>query len=68
MTDSTPPLILVVSASESVRQQLVHDIARRFGADYTTTAAATTDAALDRLQTQVAAGAETALVILDERL
>jgi thioredoxin reductase (NADPH) len=68
MTGGTPPLILVVSGSEGVRQQLVHDIVRRFGADYAVTSAATTDAALDRLGSQVAAGADTALVIVDERL
>ena len=48
MTSSSPPLILVVSGDEVVRQQLVHDIAHRFGADYTVAAAATTDAALHR--------------------
>jgi hypothetical protein len=49
---SPPPLILVVSGDEVVRRQLVHDIAHRFGADYTVAAAATTDAALDRLGSQ----------------
>ena len=68
MTGSALPLILVVSGEEGVRQGLVHDIARRFGADYTVTAVATTDAALDRLGSQAAAGADTALVIVDERL
>ena len=63
-----PPLILVVSGDEVVRQQLVHDIAHRFGADYTVAAAATTDAALDRLGSQASSGAATALVIVDERL
>jgi hypothetical protein len=33
MTGIAPPLILVVSGDEGVRQQLVHDIDRRFGAD-----------------------------------
>ena len=68
MTDTTTPLILVVSGDERVRQQLVHDIARRFGADYWVAAEPTTDAALGRLESQVAAGAGTALVIVDERL
>jgi thioredoxin reductase (NADPH) len=68
MTGSEPPLILVVSGDERVREQLVLDIARRFGADYIVTAAATTDAALERMQAQAAAGAGTALVIVDERL
>ena len=54
MAGSALPLILVVSGEEGVRQGLVHDIARRFGADYTVTAAATTDAALDRLGSQAA--------------
>ena len=71
MSQSIPgdalPLILVVSGDERVRQGLVPDIGRRFGADYTVAAAATTDAALDRLEAQVGQ-AETALVILDERL
>ena len=65
---SPPPLILVVSGDEVVRQQLVHDIAHRFGADYTVAAAATTDAALDRMGSQASSGAATALVIVDERL
>ena len=65
---STTPLILVVSGEEGVRQGLVHDIARRFGADYSVAAAATTHAALDRLESQASAGADTALVIVDERL
>ena len=65
---STIPLILVVSGDEEVRQQLVRDIARRFGADYWVAAAPTTDAALGRLESQIAAGAGTALVIVDERL
>ena len=68
MTSSSPPLILVVSGNEGVRQQLVHDIAHRFGADYALAAAATTDAALDRLGSQASSGAGTALVIVDERL
>ena len=68
MTGRATPLILVVSGDETVRQRLVHDIARRFGADYTVTAAATTEAALDRLEDQASAGADTALVIVDERL
>jgi thioredoxin reductase (NADPH) len=68
MTSSSPPLILVVSGDEVVRQQLVHDIVHRFGADYTVAAAATTDAALDRLGSQASSGAATALVIVDERL
>ena len=68
MTGSTTPLILVVSGDEGVRQQLVRDIARRFGADYWVAAEPTTDAALGRLESQVAAGAGTALVIVDERL
>jgi thioredoxin reductase (NADPH) len=66
-TDSALPLILVVSADEGVRQGLVHDIGRRFGADYAVAAATTTAEALDRLEGQ-AGEAETALVILDERL
>lgn len=68
MTGPALPLILVVSGEEDVRQRLVHDIAHRFGADYTVTAAATADAALDSLASQRAAGAEVALVIVDERL
>jgi thioredoxin reductase (NADPH) len=69
MTGAATPLILIVSGDEGVRQQLVHDIARRFGADYTVAAAATTDAALDQMgSSQAAAGADTALVIVDERL
>jgi thioredoxin reductase (NADPH) len=68
MTSSSPPLILVVSGNEVVRQQLVHDIAHRFGADYAVAAAETTDAALDRLDAQASSGASTALVIVDERL
>jgi thioredoxin reductase (NADPH) len=62
------PLILVVSGDEGVRQQLVHDIARRFSADYSVTAADTTDAALDQMESHAAAGAGTALVIVDEQL
>jgi thioredoxin reductase (NADPH) len=65
---SPPPLILVVSGNEVVRRQLVHDIAHRFGADYTVAAAAATDAALHRLGSQASSGAATALVIVDERL
>ena len=61
-------MILVVTGDETVRRQLVHDIAHRFGADYTVTTAATTAAALRRLQDQASAGAATALVIVDERL
>ena len=68
MTSDPPPLILVVSGDQIVRQQLVHDIAHRFGADYTVHAAPTTAAALDRLEGQVSSGAATALVIVDERL
>ena len=68
IADDALPLILVVSGEEGVRQGLVHDIARRFGADYTVSAAATAEAALDRLESQTAAGATTALVIADERL
>jgi thioredoxin reductase (NADPH) len=68
MTSSSPPLILVVSGGEVIRQQLVHDIAHRFGADYTVAAASTTDAALHRLGSQASSGAATALVIVDERL
>ena len=68
MTSSSPPLILVVPGTEGVRQQLVHDIAHRFGADYALAAAATTDAALDRVGSQASSGASTALVIVDERL
>ena len=68
MTSDPPPLILVVSGDQVVRQQLVHDIAHRFGADYTVHAAPTTAAALDRLEGQVSSGAATALVIVDERL
>jgi thioredoxin reductase (NADPH) len=68
MTGSAPPLILVVSADEAVRQQLVRDIVRRFGADYDVTAEPTTDAALDRLESRRSAGDDTALVIVDERL
>ena len=68
MTSDPPPLILIVSGDQVVRQQLVHDIAHRFGADYTVQAAPTTDAALDRLEDQVSTGAATALVIVDERL
>ena len=68
MTESALPLILVVSGEEDVRQGLTDDIARRFGADYTVAAVATTDAALDRLDAQASARAETALVIVDERL
>jgi thioredoxin reductase (NADPH) len=68
MTGSALPLILVVSGEEDVREGLIRDIARRFGADYTVAAAATTEAALDRMKSQTAAGAGTALVIVDERL
>ena len=68
MTGDPPPLILIVSGDEAVRQQLVHDIAHRFGADYTVDGGATPDAALDRLEDQVSSGAATALVIVDERL
>ncbi len=68
MTSSSPPLILVVSGNETVRQQLVHDIAHRFRADYAVAGAATTDAALDRLGSQGSSGATTALVVVDERL
>src|SRR5215218_6569521 len=68
MTGSALPLILVVSGEEGVRHGLASDIARRFGADYTVAAAETTDAALDRLESQTGAGAGTALVIADERL
>jgi thioredoxin reductase (NADPH) len=68
MPRPTPPLILVVSGDEVVRQQLVHDIAHRFAADYTVAAAATTDAALDRLSSQASSRSATALVIVDERL
>ena len=53
MTGTTTPLILVVSGDEGVRQQLVRDIARRFGADYWVAAAPTTDAALGRLESRL---------------
>ncbi len=68
MTPGGLPLVLVVSGSEYVRERLARDIARRFGADYTVTAAATTDAALDHIQAQAAAGAGTALAIVDEEI
>ena len=68
MTGRATPLILVVSGDEAVRRQLVHDIAHRFDADYTVTAAATPDAALSLLQDHASSGAATALVIVDERL
>jgi len=68
MTGSATPLILVVSGDEAVRRQLVHDIAHRFDADYTVTAAAAPDAALSLLQDHASSGAATALVIVDERL
>jgi thioredoxin reductase (NADPH) len=67
-TGSALPLILVVSGDEAVRQGLVDDIAHRFGADYTVTAARTIDAALERLESQISTRADTALVIIDERL
>ncbi|HZA71385.1 MAG TPA: FAD-dependent oxidoreductase [Propionibacteriaceae bacterium] len=67
-TDGAQPLILVVSGDEGVRQRLVHDIARRFGADYAVMAVATTDAALVRLESQIAEGGRIALVIAEERL
>ena len=62
------PLILVVSADEDVQQGLVRDIARRFSADYTVAAVASAEAARDRLDSRIAAGGRTALVIADERL
>ena len=68
MTGSPLPLILVVSSEEYVRQGLTSDLGRRFGADYTVAAVATTDAALDRIEAQASDRAETALVIVDERL
>ena|SRR5829696_3198476 len=68
MMGSALPLILVVSVEEGVRQGLTSDIARRFGADYTVAAVATTDAALDRLDAQASDRADRALVIVDERL
>ncbi len=62
------PLILVVSGDGAVRRGLVDDIAHRFGADYAVTAVATADAALHRLESRLAAGLRTALVIVDEQL
>jgi thioredoxin reductase (NADPH) len=66
MTSGPRPLILVVSDNEGVRLRLVHEIARRFGADYTVTAAATSEAAMNAVGSQAAAGTDTALVIVDE--
>jgi thioredoxin reductase (NADPH) len=68
MTGSALPLILVVSGEEGVRVGLGHDIARRFGADYSIAAVDTPDSALDRIEAHAAAGAETALVVLDEQV
>src|ERR1700759_5727979 len=62
------PVFLLVSGDEARRDGLGRDLRRRFGADYRVAAAGSAAAAARLLGDLAAAGAEVALVIVDEHL